>query len=103
METRITNRASTVNEIVALGRGWARERGWRSGTRSAFHSHEGLLAALSAFMAPNDSGYEAKETANSQGHRCPFVRYRGRTYRSIFERISITTPYYPVAGRSGGR
>jgi hypothetical protein len=58
-------------------------------------------AALAEFVATKGPGYVGKETADTQGNRCPYVRDRICAYRSIFGTIPIRRAYDHAAGSPG--
>jgi len=102
MEKGIPNMASAVNEIIAFVRGSA--QGMEIG-----EVERRLLcmvmvvgrAALEEFVAVKGTGHAGKEIVDAQGQRCPYVRERRCSYRSIFGTIPIRRAYYHTAGSPG--
>jgi hypothetical protein len=55
-------------------------------------------AALEEFVTMKGTGYAGKEIVNAQGNRCPYVRDRSCSYRSIFGPVTIIRAYYHTPG-----
>jgi len=102
MNKSITDMASMVNEILTFVRGSA--QGMEIGEVER-HLLSLLMAvgraALEEFVAVKGSGYAGKEIADGHGNRCPYVRNRSCTYRSIFGAIRIGRAYYHAVGSPG--
>ncbi|MBM4327430.1 MAG: hypothetical protein FJ118_09735 [Deltaproteobacteria bacterium] len=77
METTVPELAAVVNGIVAFVRGSGQEMEiGEVERRLLFMVMEVGRAALAEFVATKGPGYVGKETADSQGNRCPYVRDR---------------------------
>ncbi|MGB6066821.1 MAG: hypothetical protein WBG50_18605 [Desulfomonilaceae bacterium] len=102
MERLITDVASMVNEILTFVREAAGEMEIGEVERHLLSLVMGVgRAALEEFVAMKGTGYAGKEINDAQGTRCPYVRDRDCTYRSIFGAISIPRAYYHAAGAPG--
>jgi hypothetical protein len=99
MERGIPNIAALVNRILAFvrGQGQGMEIGQVERELLSMVMAVGR-AALEEFVAAKGTGYAGKEIVDTQGNRCPYVRDRDRTYRSIFGAIPIRRAYYHAAG-----
>jgi len=102
METAVPELATVVNGIVSFVRGSAQEMEIGEVERRLLSLvMEVGRAALAEFVATKGPGYVGKETADTQGNRCPYVRERVCVYRSIFGTIPIRRAYYHAAGSPG--
>jgi hypothetical protein len=102
METAIPDLSLVVNGIVAFVRGSAQEMEIGDVERCLLSMvMEVGRAALAEFVATKGTGYIGKETLDVQGNRCPYVRDRSCTYRSIFGAIHIRRAYYHAVGSPG--
>jgi hypothetical protein len=97
-----------------IGRGVSRQRHFHFGRYCARCMEIGEIArhllslvmaeereALEEFVSMKGSGYSGKEIVDGQESRCPYVRDRTCTYRSIFRPISPVRAYYHRAGSPG--
>jgi hypothetical protein len=85
MDKGIPNIASLVNGILAFVRGSAQGMEIGEVERQLVSMVMAVgRAALAEFVAEKGTGYAGKEIIDAQGKRCPYVRDRGCTYRSIF-------------------
>lgn len=102
MERPISDMASTVNEVLTFVRREAQGMEIGEVERQLISLvMEVGRAALQEFVAVKGTGYAGKEVVDAQGNRCPYVRDRSCTYRSIFGTIPIRRAYYHAAGSSG--
>ncbi len=102
MERPIPDMASMVNESLTFVRREAQEMEIGEVERRLISLvMEFGRAALQEFVAVKGTGYAGKEVVDAQGNRCPYVRDRSCTYRSIFGTIPIRRAYYHAAGSSG--
>lgn len=102
MNQSITDMASMVNEIFTFVRGSAQEMEIGEVERHLLSLVMAVgRAALEEFAAVRGPGYGGEEIADRRGNRCPYVRDRSCTYRSIFGAIRIRRPYYHAVGSPG--
>jgi hypothetical protein len=102
MERPISDVAALVNEILAFVRGPAQAMEIRDVERHLLSLVMAVgRAALEEFVAEKGSGYAGKEIIDAEGNRCPYVRDRSCTYRSIFGAVLIPRAYYHAAGSPG--
>lgn len=102
MERQISDMASVVNEILTFVRREA--QGMEIGEverRLLSLVMEVGRAALEEFVAEKGTGYQGKEIMDAQGNRCPYVRDRSCSYRSIFGMVTIGRAYYYTPGSPG--
>lgn len=102
MERPITDVASVVNEILTFVRGPAQRMEIGEVERHLLSLVMAVgRAALEGFVAEKGTGYAGKETVDSQGNWCPYVRDRSCSYRSIFGTISLRRAYHHAEGSAG--
>jgi hypothetical protein len=102
MERPISDVASVVNDIFTFVRHEA--QGMEIGEVERHLLSLVMVvgrAALEEFVSVKGSGYAGKEITDGQGNRCPYVRDRSCTYRSIFGAIHIQRAYYHAVGSPG--
>ena len=102
MERSITDVASMVNEILTFVRREAQSMEIGEVERHLLSLVMAVgRAALEEFVTMKGTGYEGKEINDARGTRCPYVRDRDCTYRSIFGAISVPRAYYHAVGAPG--
>jgi len=102
MEEPIYDVASMVNEIVTFVGGSAQEMEIGDVERHLLALVMAVgRAALEEFVAKKGTGYAGKEITDAYGKRCPYVRDRDCSYRSIFGTIPIRRAYYHADGSPG--
>jgi hypothetical protein len=102
MERQISDMASVVNEILTFVRREAQGMEIGEVERHLLSLvMEVGRAALEEFLAEKGTGYQGKEIMDAQGNRCPYVRDRSCSYRSIFGTVTIGRAYYYTPGSPG--
>jgi hypothetical protein len=102
MERQISEMASVVNEILTFVRREAQGMEIGEVERHLLSLvMEVGRAALEEFVAEKGTGYQGKEIMDAQGNRCPYVRDRTCSYRSIFGTVTIGRAYYYTPGSPG--
>jgi hypothetical protein len=102
MERPISDVASVVNDIFTFVRHEAQGMEIGEVERHLLSLVMAVgRAALEEFVSVKGSGYAGKEITDGQGNRCPYVRDRSCTYRSIFGAIRIQRAYYHAVGSPG--
>jgi hypothetical protein len=102
MEGPLSDMASMVNEIFTFVRGEAQGMEIGEVERHLLSLVMAVgRAALEEFVAEKGTGYAGKEIVDAQGNRCPYVRDRSCSYRSIFGTVPIRRAYYYTPGSPG--